>query len=362
MEHGANPCPFRSQHHVLMASIRIPAAVFGVLVFAMSPRLDAQQDSASRGTHRTRAPISIGNYPRVDGLRLNFRDRALERVRGINATIWQPYEPATGVVTGLALGLPMTGAAELQGIGLGVLGVSANTLVRGIAIGGIGVGSGGGVHGLAVGGIGVGSGGDLDGIMIGGIGAGGGGNARGLLIGGVGAGLGGSMRGIAIGGIGVAAGGNVTGLLIGGVGAGAGGMLRGIAIGGIGTGSGGGITGLAVSGIGIGSGGTIRGVAIAGIGVGAPRLEGGFVSAAVGAQDARAIVIAPALFRIEPGGSFVGGSVSAVNYVRGSQRGLSIGIVNYARSLHGAQIGIVNIVADQKSHPFLPIVNWGSRR
>ena len=345
-----------------MASIRIQAALLSALtVVGSAPSLGAQ-DTARTVAHSTRAPISIGNYPRVDGLRLNFRDRALERVRGINATIWNPHEPATGVVTGVALGLPITGAGELRGIGLGALGVSANGLLRGIAIGGVGVGSGGGVNGVAIGGIGVGSGGNLDGIMVGGIGAGGGGNARGLLIGGIGAGLGGSMRGIAIGGIGVAAGGNVTGLVIGGVGAGAGGMLRGIAIGGIGTGSGGGITGLAVSGIGTGSGGTIRGVAIAGIGVGAPRLEGVFVSCAVGAQDARAIVIAPALFRIEPGGSFVGGSVSAVNYVRGSQRGLSIGIVNYARSLHGAQIGIVNIIADQKSHPFLPIVNWGSGR
>jgi hypothetical protein len=344
-----------------MASISTPAALLGALVIAMAPRLGAQ-DAAPSAAHSTRAPISIGNYPRVDGLRLNFRDRALERVRGINATIWQPYEPATGVVTGLALGLPMTGAGELQGIGLGVLGVSADRLLRGISIGGIGVGSGGGVHGLAIGGIGVGSGGDLDGIMIGGIGAGGGGNARGLMIGGIGAGLGGSMTGIAIGGIGVASGGDLTGIAIGGIGAGTGGKLRGIAIGGIGTGSGGGITGLAISGIGAGSGGTIHGVAIAGVGVGAPRLEGLFVASAVGALDARAIVIAPVLFRIEPEGSFVGGSLSAVNYVRGSQRGLSIGVVNYARSLSGVQVGVINIIANQKSHPFLPIVNWGSGR
>ena len=73
-------------------------------------------------------------------------------------------------------------------------------------------------------------------------------------------------------------------------------------------------------------------------------------------------VLASALFRIEKGGSFRGASVSAVNYVRGSQRGLTFGIVNYARSVHGAQIGVVNIIADQKSHPFLPIVNWGSAR
>ena len=79
-------------------------------------------------------------------------------------------------------------------------------------------------------------------------------------------------------------------------------------------------------------------------------------------RHARAIVIAPALFRVERGGSPVGGSLSAVNYVRGSQRGLTIGLVNYARSMRGAQIGVLNIIANQKSHPFLPIVNWGSGR
>ena len=337
------------------------ALLVALTVAGTTPSLGAQ-DASAPGARTTRAPISIGNYPRVDGLRLNFRDRALERVRGINATIWNPYEPATGVVTGLALGLPITGAGELHGIGLGVLGVSANGLLRGIAIGGVGVGSGGGVRGLAIGGIGVGSGGNLDGIMIGGIGAGGGGNARGLVLGGIGAGVGGSVRGIAIGGIGVAAGGNVTGLVVGGIGAGAGGTLRGIAIGGLGTGAGGGITGLTISGVGTGSGGTIRGVGVAGVGIGAPRLEGLFVASAVGAQDAKAIVLAPVLFRIEPGGTFAGGSLSAVNYVRGAQRGLSIGLVNYARSLHGAQVGVVNIIADQKSHPFLPIVNWGSHK
>ena len=311
-----------------MASIRIQAALLSALTVAGSAPSLGAQDTAPTVAHSTRAPISIGNYPRVDGLRLNFRDRALERVRGINATIWNPHEPATGVVTGVALGLPITGAGELRGIGLGALGVSANGLLRGIAIGGVGVGSGGGVHGVAIGGIGVGSGGNLDGIMVGGIGAGGGGNARGLLLGGIGTGVGGSMRGISIGGIG--------------------------------TGAGGGITGLTISGIGTGSGGTIRGVSVAGVGIGAPRIEGLFIAAAVGAQDARAIVLAPALFRIEPGGTFTGGSLSAVNYVRGTQRGLSIGIVNYARSLHGAQIGVVNIIANQKSHPFLPIANWGS--
>lgn len=344
-----------------MPSIRSSTALLGaVLSVAISTVGTAQGvDSSATGNHRTRAPISIGSYPRVDGLRLNFRDRRLERVRGVNATIWQPYEPVTGVVTGLALGLPMTGAGEIHGLAIGVLGASASGKIRGIAVGGIGVGSGSGVRGLAVGGIGVGSGGDLEGITIGGIGAGGGGSATGLVVGGIGAGLGGKLRGIAIGGIGVGAAGGVSGLSIGGIGVGTGGNLTGITLAGIGAGAGGNVTGLTISGIGAGAGGTMRGIGIAGLGLGAPKLVGGYFAPMVGSLDAHAIVVAPVLFRIEKGGSFRGGSVSAVNYVRGTQRGLSIGLVNYARSLHGVQLGVVNIIADQKSHPFLPIVNWG---
>ena len=38
-----------------------------------------------------RRGISIGNYPNVSGLRFNFRDSDLQRVRGANFTVWSPY-------------------------------------------------------------------------------------------------------------------------------------------------------------------------------------------------------------------------------------------------------------------------------
>ncbi len=48
-----------------------------------------------------------------------------------------------------------------------------------------------------------------------------------------------------------------------------------------------------------------------------------------------------------------------LNYIQGTQRGLTIGIVNYARSLHGVQVGVVNIVRNNpKGRRWLPIVNW----
>jgi hypothetical protein len=53
--------------------------------------------------------IAIGDAPRVTGLRINFRDRYLERANGVNITVWTPYE-ATGTVKGVAIGVPATGA------------------------------------------------------------------------------------------------------------------------------------------------------------------------------------------------------------------------------------------------------------
>ena len=48
--------------------------------------------------------ISIGDSREVKGLRLNYRDRNLRRVDGVNATIWMPYEHPRGLVEGVALG------------------------------------------------------------------------------------------------------------------------------------------------------------------------------------------------------------------------------------------------------------------
>lgn len=72
------------------------------VVVATSLRAQTPVATAPAGDRPTRAPISIGNYPDVAGLRFNFRDRNLERVRGMNLTIWQPHEPVTGTVTGTA--------------------------------------------------------------------------------------------------------------------------------------------------------------------------------------------------------------------------------------------------------------------
>jgi hypothetical protein len=62
--------------------------------------------------------ISVGNAPRVNGLRINIQDAALERVNGINLTLWKPREPLTGTVNGIQAGL--------HGVQIGVLNRAKN--------------------------------------------------------------------------------------------------------------------------------------------------------------------------------------------------------------------------------------------
>jgi hypothetical protein len=294
-------------------------------LFAFSAAPLFAQDSHSLDLTVDGAGLSIGDSRRVTGIRLNYRDRRMEKVNGINATIWTPYEKARGgTLNGLALGLPATGARRISGIAAGIVGVGAENDIRGLAIGGIGVGAGddirgialGGIgmgvgedlRGLAVGGIGMGIGNDMRGIALGGIGMGIGGELEGIAIGGIGGGVGGNMVGLAAGGIGVGVGGSAKGVLIGGIGAGVGENMKGIAIGGVGVGVGGSmkgvsitgiglgagedVTGIQVAGIGIGAGGTLKWVSIAGAGIGAPRIEGFAAAAAVGGEQVRGVVIA----------------------------------------------------------------------
>jgi hypothetical protein len=304
--------------------------------------------------------LGIGDVPEMTGIRLNFRDRELRRIDGINVTIWAPYQDARrSYIRGVAVGLPVTGGGDIDGLGVAVFGLGVEHRFRGIGLAPIGMGAGGSMEGLMIGGIGLGGGGDITGIGIGGIGVGTGGHMKGLMIGGIGAGSGGDVDGIVIGGIGVGAGGHVKGLAIGGIGVGGGGNAEGIMIGGIGVGVGGDMTGLAVGGIGVGAGGTFTGVGIGGIGVGAQRAKGLMISGiAGGAQDLTGIAFSTAWFKLEKG-EMHGMSVASYNEIRGRQRGLTIGLLNLAEELHGVQLGLINIAYNNPSgRKVLPLVNW----
>ena len=54
------------------------------------------------------------------------------------------------------------------------------------------------------------------------------------------------------------------------------------------------------------------------------------------------------------------GLPSGVNIVYGHQRGLAIALVNYAESMNGLQLGVINIIRDNPSgRRVLPVLNWG---
>jgi hypothetical protein len=147
---------------------------------------------------------------------------------------------------------------------------------------------------------------------------------------------------------------DLKGLAIGGVGVGAGRDLTGLAVGAVGVGVGRDLTGLVIGGA-VGAGGHLRGVAVA---VAAPQLTGFTVGLAAGTKHMRGIVIAPAYFRVERGGTMRGASLSAFNHIRGRQQGLTIGLLNIADELHDVQIGLINIARNKQSFSVLPFVNF----
>ena len=102
----------------------------------------------------------------------------------------------------------------------------------------------------------------------------------------------------------------------------------------------------------------MKGVGIGGVGVGAPAIDGVAISAVgVGSVNVRAIVLTGAYFKVEKDGYFQGGALAAVNNIRGEQHGLTLGLFNYARELHGAQVGIINVSDNGGSRRVLPIIS-----
>jgi len=271
----------------------IPSLRGGMLLLALLMVLPAGAQSLDLTVRDT--GISIGDSEEVNGLRINFRDRAMQRVRGINATVWTPRERPGGKVNGVALGLPLTGAGALSGIGLGLLGISVDS----------------------------------------------------------------SLTGMVLAGLGAGAGQDIKGIVFTGLGAGAGRDITGIAISGVGVGAGQHMTGVSLSGVAAGAGGTLRGIHVAGIGIGATNVRGIILSGfAAGGHDVYALSMAPGYFKIDHDGRQRGVSIAAFNRIRGVQEGLTIGIVNWTRQLEGIQIGLINGAGNKKRMRWMPFVNW----
>ena len=155
-------------------SVRIPGSILFVLSFALLSPLQAQDNSGRRnggGLDLTvgGTGLAIGNIPRVNGIRLNFRDRYLEEVNGLNLTLWTPQKDhhVGGTVRGLAVGLISPVADRLQGLSVGGLAVVGSEEISGIALGGLAVVGEGTIQGIAIGGLATVADGSSYGINIG---------------------------------------------------------------------------------------------------------------------------------------------------------------------------------------------------
>jgi hypothetical protein len=332
------------------------AAVWGLILALAAPCVILGQ---SLDIPSKKWGLSFGNSREFSGLRFNFRDGGVRRVTGINVTFWQPRKDnQEALIEGLSLGL-IPGGAYLRGIQLGILGVSAEKSATGINIGGLGIGAGENLIGLNIGGIGAGTGGNMTGLNVGGIGVGAGGNMTGINIGGIGAGSGDNVTGINFGGIGIGAGQNLTGITVGGIGAGSGENMTGINIAGLGLGAGKRLSGINLSGFAAGAGERIAGLTICGLAAGAKEINGLTLGGlAVGGEILKGIHLAGGMVHVVKDGRLTGFAASPFNYIRGSQIGLSIGIVNYAFRVNGIQLGLINIVRDNPKYlKVLPVFN-----
>jgi len=150
------------------------ALTLPLLGFALAVPLQAQEsrpEGRGRGLDLTinGAGLAIGNIPRVNGIRINFRDTYLEEVNGLNLTLWGPRDDVGGTVRGLAVGLAAPTADRLQGISLGGLAVVAEGELTGIGIGGLAVVSNGTSSGLNFGGLATVSQGSSSGVYVAGL-------------------------------------------------------------------------------------------------------------------------------------------------------------------------------------------------
>jgi hypothetical protein len=135
--------------------------------------------------------------------------------------------------------------------------------------------------------------------------------------------------------------------------------MVGINVGGLGTGAGGKLAGINIGGLGVGAGADVVGLSLGGLAVGGPKVRGIQAALVVGGEQVRGISIAPAYFRIEGMDGYMKGiSVSAFNHIGGEVFGICIGIFNWAYSVHGFQLGILNHVKNNpKGLRWLPVFN-----
>ena len=298
---------------IFRRSLPVALALLGALPFPGSPliaQVERTEPGSSLDLGVSEIGISIGSSPRWTGVRLNWSDRYLERINGLNVTLWKPGDAVGGEVNGVALGILAPRAARLRGISLGLLGVLPERSATGVTVGGLGVVSEGELRGLSLGLLGVVS------------------DERAV--------------GINVAGLGIVAEGGAVGVNLAGLGTVSEGQVAGINLAGLGVVSERSISGVSLAGLGLVTETRLRGASVAGLGAVAGRGIDGLAAALV-KLDTR---------------DLNGVGVAAWNRVRGRQRGLTVGLFNQVEQLQGVSLGLLNYAGNNHGLArWTPILN-----
>ena len=315
--------------------------------------------------------ISFGNSKNFSGIRFNFRECNVERVNGFNFTLWEAksvrYSEVNGIslgvvphasrLNGLNVGFGLISEEQMNGLNLGVLAGVSNGYINGINIGGLALVSNGSMLGINFGGLALVSNGDIGGINFGGLAQ----VANGNLI------------GINFGGLALVANKNLTGLNFGGLALVSDGELSGINLSLLASVSNDNMSGINISGLALVSSREIKGVNLGGLAVvGAESMYGLSVTLGELMSKNEICGLSVSGYKTETGDftgmnftiawtemeNLRGFSFAAYNRIYGEQKGLTIGIVNFAEELSGVQLGLINI-ANNNSGIFkiLPFIN-----
>ena len=303
-----------------------PAAILLLARFPVAARAEDLPTHTALNLPFAGYGISIGNSARHSGLRFNWSDDGIEKINGLNVTLWVPGEPLSGTMNGVGIGLGVMGAGEINGLSFGLGGVFGEHALNGISIGGLAIITSGDAAGVTFSGFGVVASGSLTGFNFGGVGCVAGGNMNGASVGPLGLVATGSLSGLNLAGLAAVSGGAVAGLnaSIGAV------VAKGD------------IAGLSITAGAIQTAGDVAGFTVAGFRTKSDRVTG--IDLNVLTTDVRCAT----------------GLVTGLyNNVSGRQEGISIGLLNRTSSLFGVQIGLVNIAENNpegfRALPFLNV-------
>jgi|WetSurMetagenome_2_1015567.scaffolds.fasta_scaffold00959_11 hypothetical protein len=280
------------------------SVVLTIAILLLGGSCLSAQDSLSNGKAFNfpfrKYGISLGNSYKFTGIRMNFADKNVKRINGLNVTFWvsklsiEKYpNNYDAVVNGITLGVIPVGGS-MQPISIGLIGIGAKKL-NGLNVGGLNIHSFGSINGL-------------------------------------------SISGLAI------AGHNINGICINGLWTESS-VISGLAFSGFIVGAYEAVNGLAVGGFGIESEGEINGIAAS--------------LAYLGAQNYHGIGITPGYLRT---GIYKG--LAIAGYANTDQfHGLSVALYNRTDELHGFQIGLLNFAGNnRKGLKMLPLINLHLRK